>query len=218
MKNRFSAMAFITIEPIMRAIRSHPFIVELIDGVLSRERFLFYMRQDSLYLAEYAKALSLTAGKMRLDNDVALVLHFAEQALLAERELHEYFFVEYQVTPGADKSPACFAYCSHLLERAALGTPAESVAALLPCFWIYREAGNHVRRMADSDNPWYKWIESYSSEAYSILVDKAVDLTDRLAANVGEEERQSMLDGFIASSRYEYGFWDDAYAMRVWPQ
>ena len=217
MKDRFSSLAFMTINPILQAIFSHPFNVELIDGILPREKFLYYMQQDSLYLVTFGRALALTGAKMRKADDVALGLYFAEQGLLAERELHEFYFKEFQVEPTEDKGPACFAYGTHLLERAALGSPAESMAALLPCFWIYREVGNNIRKLADSDNPYYKWIESYSSEVYSITVDKAVALTDHLAGEAGEEERQSMIEGFVASSRYEYYFWEDAYQMTSWP-
>lgn len=217
MRTRFSSTAFRAIDFLMKGIYRHPFTVELIDGILPREKFLYYMQQDSLYLVDFGRALALVGAKMRKAEDVALLLYFAEQGLLAERELHEFYFREYQVTPMDKKGPGCFAYCSHLLERAALGSPAEAMAALLPCFWIYREVGNHIRKLADDDNPYFKWIESYSSAVYAIVVDKAMDLTDRLAEGASDEECQRMMDGFIASSRYEYLFWDDAYQLRTWP-
>lgn len=217
MKYRFTATAFKAVDPIMKAIYSHRFTVEFIDGTLPRDTFLYYMQQDSLYLVAFGRALSLVGAKMHRADDVALMLHFAEQGLLAERELHEFYFKEYRVAPTDVKAPVCFSYCAHLLERAALGSPAEGMAALLPCFWIYQEVGDHIRKAATPDNPYRKWIESYSNEAYATLVEKAVELTDRLALAASEEERQRMTEGFIASSRFEYAFWDDAYTLRVWP-
>lgn len=217
MRYQFTSLAFRTIDPIMKAVYNHSFPVELIDGILPRDKFLYYMQQDSLYLVAFGRALALVGAKMQQPDDVALLLYFAEQGLLAERELHDFYFAEYQITPTEFKEPACFAYCAHLLERAALGSPAEGMAALLPCFWIYRELGNHIRKMADTDNPYFKWIESYSSDVYSITVDKAVDLTNRLALAASDDERQRMMEGFIASSRFEYAFWDDAYRLRTWP-
>lgn len=217
MKNNFTSMAFLTIDPILQSICRHPFNVELIDGILPKDKFLYYMQQDSLYLISFGRALAMVGAKLRNEADIALLLYFAEQGLLAERELHEYYFKEYQVTPAEERGPACFAYNSHLLERAAIGSPAEGMAALLPCFWIYREVGDHIRKMADTDNAYFKWIQSYSSSEYSLLVDKAVEFTDRLAMEAGDEELQRMMEGFIASSRYEYSFWDDAYTMRGWP-
>lgn len=210
-------MVFMGIEPILQAIYSHPFTVELIDGTLPLHKFVFFMQQDSLYLVEYARALSLIAAKVVDERDLALGLRFAHEALMAERELHKLYFKVYKVPPPEGMAPACMAYANHLLAKCALGSVAVGMAALLPCFWIYREVGNHVRRLSDLDNPYFRWIESYSSEEYSTLVDKAVDLVDRLADDAGEEERNRMFEMVLVSSRYEYAFWDDAYNLRAWP-
>lgn len=217
MKDQFTSVACKAIDPIMKAIYSHGFTVELSDGTLPRDKFLYYMQQDSLYLIAFGRALALVAAKMHQPGDVALMLYFSEQGLLAERELHECYFKEYQVSPTDVKEPACFSYCAHLLERAALGSAAEGMAALLPCFWIYREVGTHIRKASGTDNQYCKWIESYSHDAYSTIVDKAVELTDRLALSASAEERQRMMGGFIVSSRFEYAFWDDAYRLHSWP-
>ena len=217
MKNRFTALAFMTVEPIRSGICRHPFIVELVDGILPGNKFAYALQQDSLRLTAFGRALALVGAKMHAHNDVALGLYLAEQGLLAEQELYEYYFKEFQITPVNIKGPACFGYTSHMLERAALGSPAEGMAALMPCFWIFREIGEHVRKLADRDNPYYKWIERYSGEVYGIVVDKACSLTDRLAADAGDEERQDMLKSFLASCRYEYGLKEDAYTLTAWP-
>ncbi len=217
MKGNFSSMAFLTIDPIMQAIYSHPFNEDLIDGVLSIEKFVYYLQQDSLFLVDFARALAVGAAKMSDEKDTALMLHFAQQSIQAERELHALYFKQYRVPPAEFQGPAAFAYGSHLLERASLGSVAEGLAALLPCFWIYRQVGTHIRKLANMDNPYFRWIANYSGAEYSLLVDKAVDLMDRLAVSAGDEERDRMFAGFIMSSRYEFCFWDDAYHLRSWP-
>ena len=216
-KNRFAALACMTVEPIRGAICAHPFVVELVDGTLPGGKFAYALQQDRLRLVTFGRALALVGAKMYSHNDVALGLYLAEQGLLAEQELYEYYFKEFQITPDNIKSPSCFGYSSHMLERAALGSPAEAMAALLPCFWLFRELGEHVRKLADSDNPYFKWAERYSGEVYSIVVDKACALTDHLAAEAGDEERQGMLNIFLASCRYEYGLKEDAYTLKTWP-
>ena len=40
--------------PIYRSILSHPFIIELANGTLARERFLFYLNQDAILSAAIA--------------------------------------------------------------------------------------------------------------------------------------------------------------------
>ncbi len=75
----------------------------------------------------------------------------------------------------------------------------------------------HILNTAVPGNPYAKWIETYSCPDYSALVDRAVALTDRLAAESSVEERRLMADAFTASSKMEYCFWDDAAAGRIWP-
>lgn len=217
MKNRFSSIALLTIEPLLRAACRHPFVVELVDGILSPEQFLYYMRQSDLRLADRARALALAGAKMRAADDLAQMLSFAGRVLTAEQALHKGFSKNCPLPPGEGKGPACFACTAHLLERAALGSPGEAVAALLPGFWIDREVGSHVRKLADDDNPWFAWIAYYSGDDYAKDVDRAVDLADRLACEAGEEERQRMMNDFIAAARHACLFWDEAYHLRGWP-
>ena len=49
-----------------------------------------------------------------------------------------------------------------LLSTVALGSSPEAVAALLPCFWIYREVGIEIfSRSQDglASNPYARWID-----------------------------------------------------------
>lgn len=217
MKDHFSSMAVLTVSPIMEAVCHHSFTQELTDGILPKEKFLYYMQQDALHLVELGRAFALLGSKLRQTADVTLALYFAEQGLLTERELHDFYFQTYQITPTKKKRPACFALGAHLLERVALGSPAEGMAALLPRFLARQKVSSHVRKLADADNPYFKWITQYSSKLYGIQVDRGMSFTDRLAVEAGEEERQNMQEAFIASARYEYAFCDDAYALRGWP-
>lgn len=217
MKYYFSSIATLSIDPIMQATCRHPFFVELEDGTLGQEKFVHYVQQGSLFLVAYARALALISAKLQNDSDTASLLHFANQGLLAARELHGFFFKELRIAREESKGPACQAYCSHLLERAALGSSAEGMAAALPCFWVYGQVGKHAAKHTVPNNPYAKWIHNYACEEYSQLVDKAVELTDRLAVDVGEEERRRMFEAFIISSRYAYCFWDDSYHLRTWP-
>lgn len=201
----------------MQAIYNHQFLVELIDGTLQPEKFIFYVQQDRLYLDSYSRALAITGAKMTVEEDRAFLLHCSLQGLEAEHELHTHYFKELLAPNAERKAPTCHAYCAHILERAALGSGALGLAALLPSFWIYREVGRHLRAEVHHDNPYFRWIESYSDEEYSLQVDTVAEMADRLASDAGEEESRRMFEAFVISSRYEYCFWDDAYNLRDWP-
>lgn len=208
---------FNDVQPLLKTICEHPFNTALCNGTLPRDKFIYYMQQDSLYLIDYARALAMVGARFTAEKDVALLLDFAQGALIAERALHEHYFQLFDVTPLAIKGPACMMYTSFLVERAATANLGEAFAALLPCFWIYNEVGKHIVQKNVSSNPYDKWIEVYSGDEFTQAVEQATALTDRLAAEAGNVERDRMYDAFMISSKMEYCFWDDAEHCRVWP-
>lgn len=217
----FAASLWKDIAPIYEAILAHPFNQELTRGNLTKERFEFYIKQDSLYLMDFAKALSVIAAKSEGAARIVDFIKFAEGAIVAERGLHEFYLEFYGARLDVSYAPACFAYVNYMLATAALRSYEEGIAALLPCFWIYREVGNHIFANASAlpaydQNPYKKWIETYSSPEFSAVVDKMIAITDEVASETTERTRQKMRDAFIASSRLEWMFWDSAYRLETW--
>ena len=207
----FSTQVFQKVRPLLERIFEHPFNTELAQGVLSKERFCSYMKQDSLYLVQFSRALAIAAGRASQEEDIETLLTASQNALLAERSLHEHYFAEYGVRREARENPACLGYTSFILAVAALESFGEALAALLPCFWIYREVGVHIARGAASPNPYAKWIETYSDEAFSAGVDRFTELVDSAAAEASARERLRMEERFMTASHFEYHFWDDIY-------
>jgi thiaminase/transcriptional activator TenA len=199
------------------AIMDLPFNVELTAGMLDPDTFRFYIVQDSLYLVEFARALAITGARSEAPQQVLDFLHFAEGAIVVERSLHEHYFAEFGVRPGAAQSPACAFYTNYLLATAAHRSYEEAVAALLPCFWIYREVGHAIHRQARPDNPYQRWIDTYAGEEFAASVDRAIAATEAAGALASETARNRMVDAFITSSRLEWMFWDSAYRREAWP-
>lgn len=212
----FTEDMFIKMAPVIQNIYQLPFIKELGYGTLAKNKFIYYLQQDSLYLIDYAKALSLVAAKSRGEKNIALAIDFAVGALVAERSLHGHYFSLFGVTPGLVKAPACFAYTSHLLRCVAMESLAEGMAALLPCFWVYREVGQHVLANRGPQNPYDQWIDTYSGKEFIEATARAIAYTDSLAEEAGGEQRRLMEEAFAMSCRLEYYFWDDAGNLREW--
>ncbi len=194
------------ITPIYDAIITHPFNQELISGELSRERFEFYIKQDALYLMDFAKALSLLAARSDGASRIIDFIKFAEGAIVAERALHEFYLDFYGTTLNVGYAPACFTYTNYMLATASLRSYEEGIAALLPCFWIYREVGNFIFSKSSmltsyDQNSYKKWIEMYSSPEYSALVDKMLDITNDVGNSASPSIRQKMSEAFVYSSR-----------------
>ena len=105
---------------------------------------------------------------------------------MVERELHEGFFREFGIAPAeaaaTPPSPTCAHYTHYLLALAHNAPYEVSVAALLPCFWIYWEVGKHLLEVARPGNPYQAWIDTYADEAFADGVRKVIAISDRVAS------------------------------------
>lgn len=204
-------------KPIYDAIVAHPFNRELTQGTLSQERFAHYVQQDSLYLRDYARCLALLAAKAPSSEIAENLLDYAKEGIAVERALHGHFFAQFQIGHVEEQAPACFAYTQFLLATVGMETFQVGLAAVLPCFWIYREVGLHIAAHAAAPNPYAPWIETYSDEAFGTAVARMLEITDAAAAGSSDEMRRAMCRAFVVSSRCEWLFWDGAYRLEAWP-
>lgn len=214
----FSKLAWTTIEPIYNSIIEHPFNVELAKGTLAKEKFQFYIKQDSLYLIDFARALAVSASRATTPDDLVLLIDFSKGAIIAERELHEFYLDFYGIRLDVEKAPGCFTYTHFLISTATNASYEESIAALLPCFWIYQAVGQHIHNNAITDNPYQKWIDTYAGESFKEVVQSAIQLTDRVAEDLNEKQLKKMMEAFVLSTKLEWMFWDSAYRMETWQQ
>lgn len=194
-----------------------PFNEELKKGILPEEVFLYYMKQDSLYLADFSRALAVTGTKADDTGKLKSLLKFAEEAVVVERALHEHYLKEYDAVLDIEKSPTCEAYTSFLLKMAYMAPFPVAMASLLPCFWIYLEVGHHIHRNADKPNKYQKWIDTYAGEEFQASAEEAIGITEVSARSSTPEIREKMLQAWLKSCRYEWLFWDAARRMERWP-
>jgi thiaminase/transcriptional activator TenA len=194
-----------------------PFNQELMKGTLNKDKFIFYVRQDSLYLIDYCRALAVIASKLDKSERVLQFLKFAEDSILVEKAMHEKFLSEFKKEETEiHKSPACFTYTNFLLSTVAFRNMEEAIASILPCFWIYREVGNYIYTRADAHNPYKEWIDTYSAEEFRIATDIAIEATDEMANRTSSIIRSKMKDVFVLSTKLEYIFWESAYKKEKW--
>jgi len=200
-------------QSVYEAILAHPFIRALADGTLSRDRFAYYVQQDALYLRDYARALALLAAKAPEPGVTEELLTYARDGVDVERALHEQFMTAFAIEPAKEQEPACFAYTRYLLATVALDAYEVGLAAVLPCFWIYREVGSDIARRSVSSNPYAPWIKTYSDETFLKSVKRMLDLTDAAACTASTATQAAMERAYAVSARYEWSFWDAAWRM-----
>lgn len=209
------------INDLNRKILALPFNRELAAGTLPSDRFKFYVIQDSLYLNSFSRALSVAAARAP---DAAAMLQFAQSAqgaITVERALHAGFLHQFGVSDAdlqrAEKTPTCAGYTNFLLATAMAGSYEELVAAVLPCFWIYRHVGLEIAKVAQSNNPYAAWINTYSDQSFGDAVIAVIAITNSAASNTTETGRDAMRRAFNLCSVYEWMFWDSAYKQEQWP-
>ncbi len=210
---KFSDRLWSSITGIYAATLKHPFLTGLTDGSLPKDRFEFYLKQDSLYLVAFAEGLGVLASKApRVDWLMTLNQH-AIDSVKTERQLHE------SILRGAaarTMAPVNYAYTNHFLAAIHRKPFAEGLCSVLPCYWIYWEVGRELKKRGSKNADYAKWIDQYSDPAYGKSVQLVLDMINEESKRLDEDRKQACVDLFVTSSRYEYLFWDMAWRLEAW--
>jgi thiaminase/transcriptional activator TenA len=201
---------------ILEAIKQQPFIEELINGKLPPAIFQFYINQDAMYLAEYKKVLATVGVKCEHVDDTQFFLDAATGIINVENALHQIFLKDNQL--AHEPSPTCELYTSYLSRIVANHSLEEALAAVLPCFTIYKEIGDYIleNQSNKNDNPYQDWIDTYGGEAFAASVNQAIDITNKYAAQASDDVLHKMEAAFEKASKLEWMFWDSAYNKEAW--
>ena len=211
------------VAPIWERTHQHPFVTGLGDGTLPVESFRFYMKQDYLYLIDYAKMFALGSVKAYDLQTSAKFAALQESTLNTEMALHrqyaERFGISREELEATEPSFVLISYTSYMLKVAQQGSLAELVSALLPCMWSYWEIGKRLAKVEGAlDHDLYgEWVRMYSSDEFGELALWLIDIMDQLAEGKSEQELTRLEEHFLVTSRLEYLFWDMAYRRELWP-
>ncbi|UZR97941.1 thiaminase II [Chondrinema litorale] len=203
------------IEHIYQSIIEQDFIKELMAGTLDRSIFTYYIEQDALYLSEYRRTLATLGCKIDEIEYSQFFLNAASGIILVEASLHHNYLKHSKGVPS--HSPTCQLYISYL-SRVVNTQPLEvGIAAVLPCFTIYKEVGDYIlSHQIAHDNPYLKWINTYAGEEFANSVSMAIDTANYFARKTSDRRRAQMEKVFIKASQMEWMFWDSAYNKEQW--
>lgn len=208
---KLSEQAWVKSAKIIEAIQTHAFNKELATGELGLDKFSYYIEQDSIYLQDFIKAQAMIAAKIQQEY-VSCFLKYANETCVAEQEIVHHFFEKiYNLKKTGKRTPALLSYTSYLLRTGAIEPVEVAVAAVLPCFWVYQIIGLSIVKNTDEKNPYFKWIETYSSDEFAKVVQEIITIFDSLALQASEDIKAKMLQAFYTSVCLEWHFWNDAY-------
>ena len=198
-----------------------PFNRELAAGTLPLAPFRHYIVQDAHYLVAFGQALAMAAAKADEPNHIVQFAGAAGEAIAVERGLHADYFhrfgLDASTVAATPLSPACHHYTSFLLATAFREPLPVLLAAMLPCFWVYREVGYHILDAAAPGNAYRAWIDTYAGDDFARAVDRMIGTTDEVAATSGARERSAMHRAYARATQLEWMFWDSAYRLEAWP-
>lgn len=208
--------------PIWDAQLEHPFVRGLGDGSLDPERFKRWVRQDYLYLKEFARVFAWAAARADRLAPMSWYAEVLDLTLNTEMELHRQYASRFGISVEELEEesmwPTTRAYTDFLVRTAAAGDMSELLAALLPCAWGYVHVAQKLaEKEPPGDSRYADFIEQYASQEFVDVADWIRAEVDRLAQDAGEEKRERMKELFVTSSRYEWQFWEMCYEGEAWP-
>ena len=208
----WSEEAWQKIGPILEEIHNHPFVKGLADGTLPKESVARYLAQDKIYLANYGHEMRDLAAMLPEGMLQDLYRKFAQESIDTENALHEQLGEMGFESIDSKPLAGTLGYMRHTSGIIAERDLAVSMAAMLPCMWVYNEVGSYIRSIARLEgNPYRSWIECYSSTMMDEGTEYSIRLTDELAEKEGPEKREKMTGAFVESVRFELLFWDQSY-------
>jgi thiaminase/transcriptional activator TenA len=203
-------------------IHSHPFVKGIGEGDLSKERIAYYLRQDYLYLVDFARVLALAAAKAP---DLPTMTRFSgllETTLAMEMDLHRRTCAAFGI--GAEElertqpSLVTSAYTAMLLRTCYEGPMSDIAAALLPCAAGYVEIACALRDAGLPEAGFCRdWIETYTSEEMQEAARWLAGLVDAGAEHAPAADRSRWLLLYRTSAWFEYLFFESAWAKEPWP-
>ena len=136
--------------PIWEQYHQHPFVTGIGDGTLDREKFRYYIIQDYLYLADYAKTFAVGVAKAK---SLAAANLFAKYipVMNGELDVHRGYLAKLGITQEEIRSTPLaldnLSYTSYMLRVAYEEGEAEILAAILSCAYSYEViAKNMVKK------------------------------------------------------------------------
>lgn len=206
----FTRKLWMTVQPVYEQILNCSYVKKLADGTLPGNWFAHYVSQDVLYVIDDSRALAVTAARAPDRDEFYFLLKLAKEGLDIERALQDYFMKHYNIPEAEERSPAFEAYASFLLDHAFNSSYPVSIAALLPCFWIYHKIGEYILENNVADNPFQKWIDTYSGTEFREYILSFIEMTENLGQQAEPKNVEQMINAFTQATRYELMLFEEA--------
>ena len=205
--------------PLIDTTAQHPFLRAMVEGTLASRQFQYYVYQDALYLQDFAACLYRLADhatELGYTPDAITLRQLAHTALQDELALHTAYFQHWntddddddvRVRYGQQQMPTTLLYTSYMTRIVAGGgsySYGEGLAALLPCFWVYRHVGQGLLQLrtrldmtptttttSRRSKQYDAWIDMYAGEEFATEVTKYIAIVNKELERIQQPQSQS---------------------------
>ncbi len=194
----------------------HQFVQQLGDGSLAPEAFQHYLKQDYLFLIQFARAFALAAYKSPTLSDLRQAKDGLQAIVDTELGLHIGYCREWGISEkelaNLPEARATLAYTRYVLDTGNRGDLLDLHVALSPCMVGYGEIANWLNSrkatVRGDANPYDAWIAMYESEEFQDAMQAEIRWLDERLADVSPGRFEQLTRIFRDATRLEIDFWD----------
>lgn len=194
----------------------HSFVQQLAKGTLAPPCYLHYLKQDFLFLKQYARAYALAIYKANTLADMRNALPTVNTLLTSEISHHVSYCANWGLTESdmeaEDEDSGTVAYTRYVLDAGMKGNIIDLYTALAPCSLGYAEIGRNLTADKNTQlegNPFIDWITLYASDTFQQSVAQGVSHIDTLLAeiDIDSQRGRELIKVFSTATRMEAAFW-----------
>lgn len=198
----------------------HSFVKELEKGTLKEENFLFYLKQDYIYLINYAKCYALLALNANNAKELRFAMKFQNYIVEGELELHKSILklgIDADKLCVKDESIVNIAYTRYMLSVGQSGDFLDMLVALSACAIGYGYIGAEIISRLSKDelekHPYKEWILTYSGEVFQAEIKEFEDFLN--SYEVDENKFKKLSEIFHTVVRLEREFWQHGLNLKL---
>lgn len=191
----------------------HALVQRISDGTLPQGVFIFFLKQDYVFLTCLARALGLAVYKSQSMTLLRSAQTILNKILDVEIRLHiehcKGFGISEKMLAEVPQDPVTLAYTRYLFEHAQSDLSGDIYIAMSPCLLGYGDIGRRIKASGkvNPKNPYNDWIEMYSSDAYLDTGNILNDCLDRISSKASPETQARWQKIFNNAVRMEIAFW-----------
>ena len=199
-----------------QAYIEHGFVQQLGNATLAPEAFQHYLKQDYLFLIQFARAFALAAYKSPTLSDLRQAKEGLQAIVDVELDLHVSYCKEWGISEQelADlpEARATLAYTRYVLDTGNRGDLLDLHVALSPCMVGYGEIANWLKSRAETirgeNNPYDAWIAMYESDEFQEAMRAEISWLNERLADVSPARFKELTRIFSDATRLEIDFWE----------